>query len=95
MVESSPAKWNTETILAHLKLVAQEHLNLTPQQIAAIQPQARIVDGLELDSLAQVVLMTSIERDFGCTFTPEQLQKVETIQDLVQLILVSVGTSQA
>jgi len=73
--------------------VAQEQMNLTPEQIAAIRPEARIIDGLELDSLAQVVLMTSIERDFGCTFSPEQLQGVETVHDLVQLILRSLQAS--
>lgn len=94
MVESSSANWNVSSILSHLKQVAQEQLNLTPEQIEAIRPEVRIVDGLELDSLAQVVLMTSIERDFGCTFSPEELQSVETVNDLVQLILRNVGVSQ-
>jgi acyl carrier protein len=95
MVEPLPVKWNETLILIHLQQVAREQLNLTPEQIDAIRPQARIADGLELDSLAQVVLMTSIERDFGCTLAPEDLQKVETVGDLAQLILRTVETSQA
>jgi acyl carrier protein len=95
MVDSSPANWNAASILSHLKQVAQEQLSMTPGQIEAIRPEARIVDGLELDSLAQVVLMTSIERDFGCTFSPEELQGVETVNDLVQLILRNAKVSQA
>jgi len=93
MAESSSASWNETSILLHLKGVAQEQLNLTPEQIEAIRPEARIVDGLELDSLAQVVLMTAIEKDFGCAFSPEELQGVETINDLVQLILRSLRAS--
>ena len=95
MVESSPVNWNDASILSYLKRVGREQMNLTPEQIEAIRPETRIVDGLELDSLAQVVLMTSIEHDLGCTFSPEELQGVETVQDLVRLILGSVRVSQA
>lgn len=95
MVEPSAVKWDAASILAHLKQVAQEQLNMTPEQVEAIRPDARIVDGLELDSLAQVVLMTSVERDFGCTLHPEELQNVETVDDLLQLILRHVGTARA
>jgi len=95
MVESFPTNWNPESILSHLRQVAQEQLNMTPQQIEALRPDARIVDGLELDSLAQVVLMTSIEHDFGCTFSPDELQGVETVNDLLELILSRVGAAQA
>jgi acyl carrier protein len=94
MVEPSAVKWDAPSILAHLKQVAQEQLNMTPEQVAAIRPESRIVEGLELDSLAQVVLMTSVEQDFDCTLPPEELQKVETVGDLLQLILRHVGTSQ-
>lgn len=95
MIESSSANWNQESVLSHLKKVAQDQMNLTPEQIEAIRPETRIVDGLQLDSLAQVVLMTSIEHDFGCTFSPEELQGVETVNDLVQLILGSLRAPTA
>lgn len=95
MVDPSPANWNSASILSHLKQVARDQMNLTPKQIEAIRPETRVVDGLELDSLAQVVLMTSIENDFGCTFSPEELQGVETLNDLVQLILDSARASHA
>lgn len=87
MAEPSVAKWNEESILAHLKQVAQEQLNMTAEQIAAINLDARILDAMQLDSLAQVVLMAAIERDFGCTFDPEEVQAVETVRDLVRLIV--------
>ena len=32
-------KWNEETILEHLKKIARDQLNLTPEQIEAIGPR--------------------------------------------------------
>lgn len=86
MGEPSVVKWNPESILAHLKDVAREQLNMSSEQIAGINPDARILDSLQLDSLATVVLMAAIEKDFGCAFDPEELQQVETVRDLVALI---------
>jgi acyl carrier protein len=78
--------WNEETILEHLKKIAREQLNLTPEQIDAIGPDASLMDALQLDSLAQVVLVTTIEQDFGCAFGLDQWQQLETVQDLVRMI---------
>ena len=95
MAEASITKWDAKSILDHLKQLAQEQLNLTPEQIAAVQPDASVVDALRLDSLAQVVLMTAIERDFACTFEPEELQQVNTVKDLVGVIVKKVSQEPA
>jgi acyl carrier protein len=84
-------KWNEKSILDHLKEIAQEQLNLSPEQLAAIEPDAPVLDALRLDSLAQVVLMAAIEQDFGCTFEPEELQQIHSVRDLVTLIVRRVG----
>jgi acyl carrier protein len=73
-------KWNEKSILDHLKEIAQEQLNLSPEQLAAIKPDAPVLDALRLDSLAQVVLMAAIEQDFGCTFEPEELQQIHSVR---------------
>ena len=91
MAEPTAVKWNEQSILAHLKQVAQEQLNMTAEQIAAIQPDAPVLDAMRLDSLAQVVLMAAIERDFACTFEPEELQQIHTVRDLVTLIVTRVS----
>ncbi len=91
MAESSVMKWNEKSILDHLKEIAQEQLNLTPEQLAAIEPDAPVLDALRLDSLAQVVLMAAIEQDFGCTFEPDELQQIHSVRDLVTLIVRRVG----
>ena len=86
MAEPTLVKWNEETILEHLKKIAREQLNLTPEQIEAIGPDVPLMDALQLDSLAQVVLVTTIEQDFGCAFGLEQWQELVTVQDLVRMI---------
>ena len=86
MPEQILVRWNEETILEHLKKIAREQLNLTPEQIAAIGPDVSLMDALQLDSLAQVVLVTTIEQDFGCAFGLEQWQQLVTVQDLVRMI---------
>lgn len=91
MAESSVIKWNEKSILDHLKEIAQEQLNLTPEQLAAIEPDAPVLDALRLDSLAQVVLMAAIEQDFGCTFEPDELQQIHSVRDLVTLIVRRAG----
>ncbi len=91
MAEPSVMKWNEKSILDHLKEIAQEQLNLTPEQLAGIEPDAPVLDALRLDSLAQVVLMAAIEQDFGCTFEPDELQQIHSVRDLVTLIVGRVG----
>src|ERR1035441_262134 len=86
MPEQTLVKWNEETILEHLKKIAKEQLNLTPEQIEKIGPNVSLVEALQLDSLAQVVLVTTIEQDFGCAFGLDQWQQLETVQDLVKMI---------
>ena len=94
MHEPQLTKWSQETILERLKQVAREELNMTPDKIAAIDPDAPLVEALQLDSLAQVVLMSNIEQDFGCVFEPEELQQIRTLRDLLAMISsrVSEGT---
>ncbi len=86
MAEPQLAYRNEAAILEHLRRIAREQLNMTPEQIQAIGPDARLLDALQLDSLAQVVLVTTIEQDFGCSFSLEQWQQLETVQDLVIMI---------
>ena len=49
MPEQTLVKWNEETILEHLKKIAREQLNLSPEQIEAIGPEVSLMDALQLD----------------------------------------------
>jgi acyl carrier protein len=76
-------------MLEHLKEVARKELDLLPEQIARIQLDTPIVEGLQLDSLKQVVLITNLEETFGFEFSledREEVQGLETVGDLVRLV---------
>ena len=73
-------------ILEHLKQVAREQLNMTPEQIEAIKADTPLLEALPLDSLNQVILVSTIENDYGRTFEPEQWQALATVKDLVKMI---------
>ncbi len=77
---------SNQEILMKLKIIAQEQLNLTPEQLASIQPDSPVMEALRLDSLATVVLISSVEREFGLTFEPEEWQQLTSIKDLVDMI---------
>jgi len=84
----------SDRVLQHIRNVAKEHLNMTDEQVDAINPDAPILSELPLDSLSQVVLATSIESDFRLTLEPEDWQSVQTVRDLVTLVH-SRGTTEA
>lgn len=83
--ESTPPV-TPEEILKYLKRIAQENLDLKPEQITGMNLDTPIVEGLQLDSLAQVTLITAIESDFGFEFELEDREQIHSIRDLVRMI---------
>lgn len=78
-----------EEILAYLKRISRDELELQPEQVTKIDLQTPMLEGLQLDSLAQVILLSQIEEHYGIIFDPEdreQLETIQTIQDLVGMI---------
>jgi acyl carrier protein len=81
----SPALSPAE-IYERLRAVVTDRLDLTPEQIDALHPDLPIVQGLQLDSLAQVTLLAGIEDEFHIELDMEDRQHISTIGDLVTLI---------
>ena len=75
-----------EQIYNRLRAIVTERLELTPEQIAALRPDLAIVQGLQLDSLAQVTLIAGIEDEFNIELSLEDRQGITTIADLIALI---------
>lgn len=76
-------------LLEHLKALARTELELRPEHIAGIDLDTPIVEGLQLDSLKQVVLMANLEETFGFELSPADLgrvQELQTVGDLVRLV---------
>jgi len=75
-----------EDILCHLKKVALDELELKPEEVETLGLETPIVEGLRLDSVTQVVLMTEIEEYYGLEFEPEDRDRLETLADIVAFI---------
>lgn len=73
-------------VLAHLRWIAGAKLELTPAQLESFTPGLRVVEDLQLDSLAQVTLLSAIEDDFGMTIEFEDRERIQTVADLVEII---------
>lgn len=84
-----------EGILAYLKELAEEELELSEEQIRQIEPDTQIVEGLQLDSVSQVVLITNIEEAYGFLFDFEDREKIQTVRDLVGMIIARAGQGES
>jgi acyl carrier protein len=76
-------------LLAHLRMLAGTELELEADQIDRIELDTPIVEGLQLDSLKQVVLIANLEDTYGFELAPQdfdQLQSLKTVGDLVRMI---------
>jgi acyl carrier protein len=76
-------------MLARLRMLARTELELPPEQVARIELDTPIVEGLQLDSLKQVVLIANLEETYGFVLSPteiEELQALRTVGDLVSMI---------
>jgi len=75
-----------DQILDFLKSIAQEELELSEDQIKQMTLETRIVEGLQLDSVDQVVLVTAIDEHYDLQFDFEDGERVGTLKDLVDMI---------
>jgi acyl carrier protein len=86
MSTTSPQPSPPDQIYLRLKGIAETQLALTPEQMQRISPGLPLVEGFQLDSLAQVTLMAAIEDEFGVVIELEDRQRITTLGDLVTLI---------
>lgn len=75
-----------DLVLERLKVLAREELEMKPDDLARIGPETPLVEGLALDSLKQVVLVTGVEERFGLDLADLDRDQLRTIGDLVRLI---------
>jgi acyl carrier protein len=75
-----------EQIYERLRAIVTERLILSPEQLDALGPDLPIVQGLQLDSLAQVTLIAGIEDEFHIELSLEDRESITTIADLITLI---------
>jgi acyl carrier protein len=93
--DDAAQKPSVEEILTYLKELAEEELELSEEQILRIDLDTQIVEGLELDSVSQVVLITNIEEEYGFLFDFEDREKIQTVRDLVDMIQARAGQGES
>lgn len=76
-------KMNKEEIFETLKPLIEDSLSVSPEKITL---EANFKDDLDVDSLDQVELMMTIEKKFDVAFTDEEMEKVTTVQQAVDMI---------
>lgn len=70
-------------MLNQVKKVLEEAINVDP---AAVVPEARLSEDLEIDSLAAVELSLELENVFGIEISDEELASLATVQDILDLL---------
>lgn len=70
-------------MLEKVKEVLVEALNIDASDIV---PSAKLNDDLGIDSLAAVELALELESEFDIKIEDEELAKLETVQDIVEII---------
>jgi len=74
-----------EEIFKRIQTIFIEEFELEPDQLT---PDATLFDALELDSLDAVDMVVALEKEFGVKVKDqESLRTVQTLDDLMQLIL--------
>ena len=53
---------------------------------AEIQPESAFIDDLGADSLDIVQMLMAMEKEFGVSFEDEELTKIKTVKDAIDLI---------
>lgn len=74
-----------EEIFKRIQTIFIEEFELEPDQLT---PDATLFEALELDSLDAVDMVVALEKEFGVKVKDqESLRSVQTLDDLLQLIL--------
>ncbi len=78
-------------ILDQIAEIARQDLGWTGQ----VEPEMRLVEELELDSLGQLALAIEIENRFRICLDAEDEAALETVGDLVQAVVQKRGSASA
>ncbi len=70
-------------MLEEIKNVLVEALNVEASEVT---PEAKLNDDLGIDSLSAVELALELESTFDVTIEDEELAKLETVQDIIDLL---------
>lgn len=75
-----------EVIFSEIKRILVELFELDE---SAIEPEARLYEDLDIDSIDTVDMMIELKKFAPSTITPEQFKDVKTLQDVVDVLAAS------
>ncbi len=70
-------------MIEQIKKVLVDAINVDEE---AVTPEAKLNDDLGIDSLAAVELALELETEFDVRIEDEELAKLETVQDIIDII---------
>lgn len=70
-------------MIEEIKKVLVEAINVDEEKV---KPEAKLNEDLGIDSLAAVELALELETEFDVTIEDEELAKLETVQDIIDVI---------
>jgi acyl carrier protein len=79
-----------DEIFARIAVILQETFDI---DTAAIKPQARLYDDLEIDSIDAIDLIVQLKPLVGKRLQPEAFKSVRTVQDVVDALHALLGDS--
>lgn len=65
-----------------------EHLGVKKEQVV---PEANFVNDLDADSLDTVEMVMAFEEEFNCEIPDEEAEKIQTVNDAIQLLEKNAG----
>lgn len=70
-------------VLEKVKILLAEQFSINPEDITL---DSDFVKDLGADSLDLVQLLITMEKEFGIVFNDDQIQKIKTVEDIVNFI---------
>jgi len=71
---------------SRLERVRQIVANMTELPIESITPQSSPKLHKEWDSQTQVNILVSLEQEFGCEFSPDQIDRMVSVEKIVEVL---------
>ena len=69
------------------EVVVQIIAQVTETQVGEVKPDCRLIEDMKVDSMDFVDIANRVEKAFGIIITDEEIQRVETVQSVIDLVL--------
>lgn len=66
----------------------------TSKPVEQITLDTLLTVDLELDSLSAIELIVEVEKEFGVSFSPEEMEDVQTVGDVVECLRVKIDQGE-